>query len=171
MAKGKKKDDQPSGAPLWMVTYGDLMSLLLTFFVLLLSFSVMEENKITQAITSVKRALNVLPKSDAVVQIMKSKQGKSSSTSRQLARLARELKRLMLIQGQAGTIKVEFDKQGGLKISLPNNVLFDLGRAELKPEAFGILRDIAALLLDVPEKFIEVRGHTDNLPLRSTVRR
>jgi len=43
MAAPKKKSE--TGAPAWIVTFADLMSLLLTFFVLLLSFSVMETDK------------------------------------------------------------------------------------------------------------------------------
>lgn len=38
MAVKKKKQDAPAGAPEWMVTYGDMVTLLLTFFVLLLTF-------------------------------------------------------------------------------------------------------------------------------------
>ena len=45
MPRGKKKktDDGPPGAPEWMVTFSDCMTLLLTFFVLLLSFSSFDE--------------------------------------------------------------------------------------------------------------------------------
>ena len=41
MAKLIKEEDCPEGLPGWLATFGDLMSLLLTFFVLLLSFSSM----------------------------------------------------------------------------------------------------------------------------------
>lgn len=45
MARNKKapSDDGPAGAPDWMVTFSDCMTLLLTFFVLLLSFSSFDE--------------------------------------------------------------------------------------------------------------------------------
>ena len=46
MAPKKKPEEQEPGAPGWMTTFADLMSLLLTFFVLLLSFSTMEEKKV-----------------------------------------------------------------------------------------------------------------------------
>ena len=39
MAVKKKAKSQPEGAPLWMVTYGDMVTLLLTFFVMLLAMS------------------------------------------------------------------------------------------------------------------------------------
>jgi len=41
--KGQKESDEAPGAPEWMVTFSDCMTLLLTFFVLLLSFSTFEE--------------------------------------------------------------------------------------------------------------------------------
>ena len=43
MAKKKCAPCPPTGAPDWMVTYGDLMTLLLCFFVLLFSFSEMDK--------------------------------------------------------------------------------------------------------------------------------
>jgi chemotaxis protein MotB len=49
--KGKKDDkDISGGAPAWMVTYGDMMSLLLCFFVLLASMSSIQESKFRQAL-------------------------------------------------------------------------------------------------------------------------
>jgi len=44
--KEKKEDDGPKGAPEWMVTFSDCMTLLLTFFVLLLSFSTFGPDKL-----------------------------------------------------------------------------------------------------------------------------
>ena len=54
MGRKKKKSEAPilMGAPEWMVTFGDLMSLLLTFFVLLFSMSEIKEKKIYELIKS-----------------------------------------------------------------------------------------------------------------------
>ena len=53
---GKK---EPAGAPGWIVTFADLMSLLLTFFVLLLSFAEMDVVKFKKAVGSIRNAFGV----------------------------------------------------------------------------------------------------------------
>jgi chemotaxis protein MotB len=61
MAKKKKKEGG-GGAPDWMVTYGDMMTLLLCFFVLIVSFSTIDpkkKHKYEAAIHSIKDALGM----------------------------------------------------------------------------------------------------------------
>lgn len=53
----KKKRAQPEGAPAWVVTYGDMMSLLLTFFVLLVSMSELrQETRFQKVMESIRQA-------------------------------------------------------------------------------------------------------------------
>jgi chemotaxis protein MotB len=52
-------DDTPPGVPAWMATFADLMSLLMVFFVLLLSFSEMDVQKYKQIAGSMKAAFGV----------------------------------------------------------------------------------------------------------------
>jgi chemotaxis protein MotB len=55
---GKKKEEEiPDGAPEWMMTFCDCMTLLLTFFVLLISFATFEKNTLPQLGESFARAL------------------------------------------------------------------------------------------------------------------
>lgn len=56
---GAADDDAPSGAPAWMATFADLMSLLMCFFVLLLSFSEMDLAKYKQVAGSMDSAFGV----------------------------------------------------------------------------------------------------------------
>ena len=59
-AKIKKLETEVSeGAPAWVVTFGDLMSLLLCFFVLLLSFSEMDRAVYKQVAGSLREAFGV----------------------------------------------------------------------------------------------------------------
>ena len=54
-----QQDEQPSGSPAWMATFADLMSLLMCFFVLLLSYSEMDVLKFKQIAGSMKMAFGV----------------------------------------------------------------------------------------------------------------
>ena len=53
----RKPPDPPEGAPGWMCSYADLSQLLLCFFILLFSFSAMDQEKFSKAIGSVNEAL------------------------------------------------------------------------------------------------------------------
>lgn len=151
-----------------MVTYGDLMGLLLTFFILLISFSTLDQKKISQAIISVQDAFGV--QNMTVAQILKNMAQAQNRTPRSIERAAREFRSRLQMLGLEENIEIKYDGEGGLEINLPNRVLFDLGRAELKPEAYEVLNGLASSLGEIPGKRIEIRGHTDNLPLSDTSR-
>ena len=168
MAK-PKKDDGEKGAPMWVVTYGDLMSLLLTFFILLLSFATMDKPRdVQEAIISIKGAFGVMPKAMTVVQINPSPV-RMRRPNKKVEELGRRVQRGLQVVGLQQDIKLTFDAAGGLKITLPGEILFRPGESRVRPEAFPVLETIGALLADLPETFFEIRGHTDNASLTSAV--
>jgi len=85
-------------------------------------------------------------------------------------RLAREIQRELQVKGREEDVNVQYDKEGGLKIVLPNQVLYDTARADLKPESFEVLEAVGELLEELDSGTIEVRGHTDDRPMRGTAR-
>ena len=60
MAKKLNTQKKGGGLPLWLGTFGDLMSLLLTFFILLLSMATFDAKKLIEAEASIKVALSIL---------------------------------------------------------------------------------------------------------------
>jgi chemotaxis protein MotB len=151
-----------------MATFADLMSLLLCFFVLLLAFSTMDEPaKFEMAVISLRGAFNVFEGSVEPVTIVS--RPPTPPQSRTLQRIARELKRQLQVMGRDQDVELKFD-QGGLRINLPSQVLFSSGSAQLQAEAEPILTEIGQLLVGMTGLFIEVRGHTDNVPLTQTTR-
>lgn len=165
MPKGGRKEEQAGGAPAWMVTYGDLMGLLLTFFILLAAFSTIDDKKISQAIGSIQGALGVMPRNMMVSPIMQHQSQRQGAARRSMERVARELRTRLQVLGLEKGVEIKFDGAGGLDISLPNAILFDFGKAELKPEAYEIINQLATSLGEVPGKSVEIRGHTDNIPI------
>ncbi len=142
------------------------MTLLLTFFVLLLSFSTITDEKFEDAVHSLQRALGIMPASLSIAPTDPDTQAARRSP-RSVERVARELQRRLQVLGREQEVELEFD-EGGISLSLPSEVLFDTARAELKSEAFSVLDNVAEVFQDVPEAVIEVRGHTDSRPLLST---
>lgn len=167
MARQKKQKQGEEGAPGWVVTYGDMMSLLLTFFILLLSFSTISQDEFQKAMGSLKGALGVLPKSNGIISLNLRVQ---RNRKEEMQTAARKLAEQLQIEGKEKQVKIEFDATGGLKISLPSAILFDAGSATLKPESASVLEHVAEVLGQLPDTFIEVRGHTDNQSLTDTVR-
>ncbi len=171
MAERRKKNggtDEGSagGAPGWMVTYGDLMSLLLTFFVLIVSFSSIELIKFQKALGSLKGALGILPKQQSVIfQKEPIIPQLSDYKERRIRKAAAELQELIKQQGIADKVKLEVTDKGILvRINTP--ILFELGKADLKPEAFPILNKIIDMTRDWPNE-IRIEGHTDDLPIHT----
>ena len=66
MAK-KKKEEAPAGSPAWMVTFSDLMNLLLCFFVLLFSMSTVDAEKFEMVIASLQSSFSILPSGGASI--------------------------------------------------------------------------------------------------------
>ena len=73
------------------------------------------------------------------------------------------------IQDRADEIDRVSARQTGdmVVLTLEERILFDLGKAEIKREAWPTLDEIAKLLVDYPNRMVMVQGHTDDLPTRT----
>ncbi|MFQ5896840.1 MAG: OmpA family protein [Candidatus Methylomirabilia bacterium] len=67
---------------------------------------------------------------------------------------------------KAGEIKVTQYKNL-LTVNLVEKILFDSGRAEIRPRGRAILTRVGEILKNVKDKEIRVEGHTDNVPISS----
>lgn len=66
----------------------------------------------------------------------------------------------------AGQLKVVI-RDGRMLIALPDDVLFDSGKTDVKPQGQEALAKVAQVLATLPERHFIVAGHTDNVPIRS----
>ena len=110
MAKKKKEAEGPKGSPAYMTTYGDMMTLLLCFFVLIVSFSTMEIEKFKAAAASLKGALSALPYQEKVlptpVQMQRQTKGQKKQKSRRRSRAIVQLRRMIRERNLGKIVKI-----------------------------------------------------------------
>lgn len=161
----------------WAVSYGDMVTLLLTFFVIF--FSVEKQSghsdlKKLQAELDAKLnpGLGVGRKPDAVWGAGNAKEEKAKDGNAQEGDAqegdAKELE--ALIQGMDSTTSVKVNLQGNrLLVEFPKVSFFDSGSYVLRQEASGELRKFAQVFSKYTGQFrLIVRGYTDNQPVRIT---
>lgn len=158
--KKDRSDADESKDPIWLTTFADSMSLLLTFFVLLFSAITLEETRIMATLGSLRGSLGIMEKArDNVVSPPPVVVSPRES-------MVRELGEFISSEGLDSHVEVETLLEG-IRINMRSPVLFDLGKAELKREIMPLLDKIAALLKDMPNE-IDIEGHTDNLPIQTS---
>jgi chemotaxis protein MotB len=166
MSRNKKNannDECEAGSPLWMTTFADMMTLLLCFFVLILAFSSIEQDKFKKAMGSLRGALGMLKSISGMT--MKSSIRKSASES-QMKEALEEMDKVFEQMNLKEVTKWELTPEG-IHIVVNDPVLFELGKANLKSEVYPVLSAIAKVIKSKTPSEIEVQGHTDDLPIKT----
>lgn len=160
----------------WAIPYGDLVTLLLAFFVVMYSISSVSEGKyrvVSESLNAAFRgqATTVLPiqvgseaSTTVAAPVVQMPEDVKSMALRQLAERATESLQPLIMQGlvdvQAG--------DGFVDIAIRSDILFSSGAAQLAPEAQPAIRLLGEALSTFPNN-IRVEGHTDNVPLAGGV--
>jgi len=166
----KCKCECPECMPEWLATFGDLMSLLLCFFVLLLSMATMDAKKVAEAVGSLAGSMGVMDGGT----IIKTTKEKGSPTSqsptdannmdKQVSQAVAEFKELSQ-NANGNAISMEEGEEGFL-IHLPADIAFKSGSAEIANEdSILFLKRLALIIKSLDSDVqIQVRGYTDNVP-------
>jgi chemotaxis protein MotB len=96
--------------------------------------------------------------------------GELSAEMAKLKEAQRGLVRALRPQIEKGTIKVDLNNER-LLINLASGYLFGSGEDELKPAGADALKQVGEILKDYPEYKVFVDGHTDNRPIRSSLKK
>lgn len=181
--KKKEVDEEEIDKDAWMVTFGDLLQLLITFFVLLISMSSMDQKILTEMFSVFTGGLGVLgfaektsvippnirpivlpPKVDieSFKRFLKVKSGDFQAKTDKPNK-TEELVGSLLVDG------VDIEKRGDdFVMVLPNNALFDKASASLSQNLMPTLDRISSIL-SLSRNEITIEGHTDDLPIRSPI--
>jgi chemotaxis protein MotB len=154
-------------APFWLVTFSDMVTLLMVFFILILSFSTIQLEKFKGAMSSMKGALGVLP--DNISTYKKPKpnyKDEESKTRQEIIEIMNDVEEILEKMGLSEMVDIEFTGEG-VMVRMGDDLLFDSGRAKIKNQALPII-DIVLQAFKGKFKNIYVEGHTDNVPIKSS---
>lgn len=159
----------PPGLPMWMATYSDMVTLLLTFFVLLLTMASMDPTKFVQAKTSIESAFGWSTKAAPVpfsIPVLPSPpKSKFTPIPRQspiqhFKRIKTDLE-MTKLDKMVEAVQKDNDS---IILRINDKVLFDEGKTELNPAAYPILRKVADIIRPLPMT-MRIEGHTDSTPV------
>ncbi len=147
LKKPKKENDE------WMVTYADAMTLILGFFVLILSMSMINQSRFEEVSEAINQGL-----------LKKKEQTEVSPLKDLRENLSDTLLQFQVLPSEAIEAGENF-----LKINLPGNILFETGSADLGQKSSELIAAIANDFKEfpLPEFNIEIEGHTDDIPIRT----
>jgi len=158
----------------WMVTFADLVMLLLTFFVLLLTMSSMDTKKLKDLMTHFKASTGVLELSGpGKVYNLGSFINKYNSTESLLVvdqqHFLAKMKFVSNIKNKLKDLSNDItlsDDERGVALSFHGNILFDPGKTTLRKEAYPAL-DVIAEAIEECSNDILIMGHSDNTLIKA----
>jgi len=179
---------EEEGSPAWMNTYGDMITLVLTFFVLLFSFSTIDAQKWQKLVS----AMNGTPyikmseveegfNDDAAMEesmlaeptatpepTLSATQIANMEKAEQFDELYEELTNYLTENGLETILNVEKDNSR-IILRMSHSAFFDSGTTELDAETKEILAEVCVIIEEYRDVIanVYIEGHTDNVPIRS----
>lgn len=160
MPREKKEPDPPPGVPAWMATFSDLVTLLLTFFVMLMAMASFDD---TARVNSLLRSLHEKLGADGFdPTLMGPGEGEFMSPTRSadvavsplIASLAAAFREHL------SNVPVTADATADeLRLDFPDSAFFKPGSAEVHPNGYATLSQVAELLATEDTVSVDVLGH------------
>lgn len=160
MSRTRRSTRRHENVDRWLLTYADMITLLVALFIMLYSMSAVNQEKFGALAQSMRREFQVLPEHNG---------GKVLGTGTVVDPLEQQASRLQQFlqkEGIQSRVRIRHEERGLVISLLSDGTLFDLGSADLKPSAKQVLDRVAEVLRAVPNPVL-IEGHTDNLPIRT----
>lgn len=132
----------------WLLTYADLITLLLCFFIMMYTLSQADAERFRSLSRELRQIFSERP-----------------ASGEGLRRLEERIKGYIKAKGLEGWVKAEREERG-LVIRIMTTSFFEEGSADLTQDMKAVLDELAPMLKELPN-FIQVEGHTDNKPIRN----
>jgi chemotaxis protein MotB len=173
----KKFDETTENHERWLISYADFITLLFAFFVVMYALSVVNEGKyrvFSDALGSAFGGRASLPRpageaapAISLPNLAVRRRAEAMRRERErLTTLARDLTSTLAPLVKEGKVRVTQNSRG-VSVEINASVLFNSGEASLNADSREALRALAVLLRDDPHT-LQVEGHTDPAPIRSS---
>jgi len=181
MSERKAREEESRSTPEYMLTFGDMMNLLLCFFVAIIAQANFEEPRYQIVTSAIQGGLGILPGGNAIDVGNMMNLGMNIDTltgtapkfredakgvKKDLDKITSTLEVKLLQAIKKGTTKIKTDERG-IVIQLTESIVFDSGSPVLNESASPVLDQIAEFLSmpDLINRLIRIEGHTDNIPV------
>jgi len=166
--RGHFAEPESEGESEWLATFADLSTLLLCFFVLLFSISSVDNKKFRSIMNEVRVSFgNAVPMTviedheekgggDAVINLLPKQKPQKT--------VASELEEIVDDEKLSSANVVDMGEDGAL-LRVGGKAMFKSGSAEINPKAYSVLDKIISMALKYHEFHLDIKGHTDNLPI------
>lgn len=162
--------NQEEGAAEWLLTYSDMVTLLLTFFVMLFSMATVDTQKFIQLSNSLRSAFLYESKGDDFLRNNSGKDfvgitaaEKEKKLRNAVQKITEEMERLEISE----YVSI-IEEQESLVLRFDSVVLFDLGKADILPSGKQVLMKLGDILKELDNEIV-IEGHTDNLPINTVL--
>ncbi|HCI72853.1 MAG TPA: chemotaxis protein MotB [Balneola sp.] len=137
----------------WLLTYSDMITLLLAFFAVLIAVSYVDLNLWEQMKQGLRSEIN-----------------KQENVQTPLAEVKKDLDERLTEEREAGQVDITLDREG-IKLFFNSSSFYNSGEANLLPTGQQIIDKVTQAMNDLGYyKFkVDVEGHTDNVPINTPV--
>ena len=170
----KKKPEEHENLERWLITYADLITLLLAFFILMYTMSKQDSKKYQEvaahlkAIFSGSHAILATGNVAGKAPIELSFKGGAENVAALKEQLEKELGEIGDKGAADGMQNISLvSDERGLVVRAMEKAFFDTGKADLTSRARSALDGIAPVLVGLPNH-VRVEGHTDNVPIHNS---
>jgi len=167
MARKRQSEEHKANHERWLITYSDLITLLMVFFIVMYAMSSVNQKKYEALAASLKAGFNTSTGSNMITDY----QGQKMVTTmqmqedKQLREAENKIKEYAKKNALDKSIHLKINERG-LVISVVDRVLFNSGEAQLTEQAKNVLTQIVSIIHLLPNHIL-VEGHTDNIPIHN----
>lgn len=161
--KKNSKDSEEKGGK-WLATFNDMVTLLLTFFVLILSMSKLDVARVNKAVYAINNAFGMLSSAEmgdikAFEPFIIPMGNRGASFSEKKRELAERIDKI-------GNMDAKVTEEGAA-ITLKEKLFFKTGMAKIEEKNYPSLKNLCSILQKTDCQQIRVEGHTDDAPIEN----